>query len=410
MLRVIRTVFHPSPVLMSTALRRLLPAALTMLLAACGGGGGSSNDPPVAKLSPAAALGEKIFSDPTLSMSGQMSCATCHVPATAHATNNPDVVVFDGGMALNIPGIRNAPSLRYLNLNPAFFFDKEGTPTGGFNHDGRANSLIDQAPRPFLAAHEMANPTPSDVIAKLKAAPYADEFRRVFGAEILDAPDAAFDRMRFALGQYQNEDADFHSFDSKYDQFLAGRATLSGRELQGLALFNNPDKGGCAGCHPSGRGADGSPPLFTDFTYDNIGVPRNPAIPANADPAYFDLGLCGPFRTDLASRTDLCGAFKVPTLRNIAVSAPYFHNGRFRTVKEVVGFYVRRDTNPEEWYPLNADGSVNKFDDLPPQYHGNVNTTEVPYNRKRGQAPALTPDEVDLVVEFLNTLTDGYKP
>jgi len=100
----------------------------------------------------------------------------------------------------------------------------------------------------------------------------------------------------------------------------------------------------------------------------------------------------------------------VPTLRNVAISAPYFHNGRFRTLNEVVGFYVRRDTNPEEWYPRNADGSVNKYDDLPPQYHRNVNVTEVPYNRRLGEAPALTPDEVDLVVEFLNTLTDGYKP
>jgi cytochrome c peroxidase len=256
----------------------------------------------------------------------------------------------------------------------------------------------------------MANSTAQDVIVKLKGAPYAEEFRRVFGAGIMDTPDAAFDRMRFALGQYQNEDGDFHRFDSKYDLFLAGQATLTGRELQGLALFNNPDKGNCAACHPSGRGPDGSPPLFTDFTYDNLGVPRNTAIAANADPAYVDLGLCGPFRTDLASRTDLCGAFKVPTLRNVAISAPYFHNGRFRTLKEVVGFYVRRDTNPEEWYPLNADGSVNKFDDLPSQYHRNVNTTEVPYNRQQGQSPALTPDEIDLVVEFLNTLTDGYQP
>ena len=106
----------------------------------------------------------------------------------------------------------------------------------------------------------------------------------------------------------------------------------------------------------------------------------------------------------------LCGQFKVPTLRNVAVTAPYFHNGRFKTLKEVVGFYVRRDSNPEEWYPLAADGSVRKFDDLPQQYHGNVNVTEVPYNRHLGEALALTPDEIDLVVEFLNTLTDHYQP
>ena len=96
---------------------------------------------------------------------------------------------------------------------------------------------------------------------------------------------------------------------------------------------------------------------FEGFRLDNVGVPRNPAIPANADPGYFDLGLCGPLRTDLANRTDLCGAFKVPTLRNVAVTAPYFHNGRLKTLKELVGFYVRRDTNPEEWDPLALDGT-----------------------------------------------------
>jgi len=394
---------------MSSSLRPSLIAVLIALLAACGGGG-SGNDSPDTKLSAAAALGEQIFNDATLSASGQMSCATCHVAATAHTTGNPDLVVPAGGAMLATPGFRNAPSLRYLNLNPAFFFDKDGAPTGGFNRDGRANSLMEQVQRPFLGAHEMANESPAAVIEKLKSAPYAEEFRRLFGAGILDTPDAAFDRVRFALAQYQTEDADFHRFDRKYDFFLAGRATLTGREVQGLALFNNPDKGNCAACHPSGRGANGASPLFTDFTCDNIGVPRNPAIPANADGAYFDLGLCGPFRTDLAQRSELCGAFKVPTLRNVALSAPYFHNGRFRTLKEVVGFYVRRDTNPDEWYPLNADGSVNKYDDLPPQYHRNVNATEAPYNRRQGEVPALTPDEIDLVVEFLNTLTDGYPP
>jgi cytochrome c peroxidase len=398
---------------MSSPPRLILPAVLAFVLTACGGGsdgGQNNNETSVTPMSAAAALGEKIFSDATLSASGQMSCATCHAPATAHAGNNPDLVVPAGGAALDIPGFRNAPSLRYLNLVPAFFFDDEGTPTGGFNRDGRANTLIVQAQRPLLGPHEMANATPADLVEKIKMAPYADEFRRTFGAAILDVPDAAFDRVLLALAQYQIEDADFHRFDSKYDLFLAGRVALTGRELQGLALFNRPDKGNCAACHPSGRGTDGSPPLFTDFTYDNIGVPRNPAIPANADSTYFDLGLCGPFRTDLANRTDLCGAFKVPTLRNVAVTAPYFHNGRFKTLREVVGFYVRRDTNPDEWYPLAASGSVNKFDDLPVQYHRNVNVTEAPYNRTLGQQPALTPDEVDLIVEFLATLTDGYQP
>jgi cytochrome c peroxidase len=389
----------------------LFSLAVAVALVGCGDGSSSDNSAPrESELSAAARLGEKIFNDPGLSASGRMSCASRHDPATAHATGDPDVVVPAGGAAGDVPGFRNAPSLRYLTANPAFSFDDEGTPTGGFNRDGRAASLAEQAQRPFLTAHEMANATVDDVVAKLRNVPYVEEFRRVFGGGILETPDAAFDRIRFALAQYQREDPEFRPFDSKYDLFLAGRVQLTGGELRGLALFNDPQKGNCAAYHPSARGSDGSPPLFTDFTYDNIGVPRNPAIPANGDPAYFDLGLCGPFRTDLSQRTDLCGAFKVPTLRNVAVTAPYFHNGRFKTLKEVVGFYVRRDTHPEEWYPLGFDGSAGKLDDLPPQYRVNVNTTEVPYNRKTGEAPALTDDEIDLVVEFLGTLTDGYKP
>ena len=149
-------------------------------------------------------------------------------------------------------------------------------------------------------------------------------------------------------------------------------------------------------------------PLFTDFTYDNLGVPRNVDILANADPAYFDLGLCQ--RADLTARADLCGAFKVPSLRNVAVRKAYFHNGKFTTLKDALTFYVQRDTNPEKFYPLNPDLTVNKFDDLPPQFAANVNTTEVPYNRHLGDAPALTDAEIDEVVAFLQTLSDGYTP
>ena len=133
-------------------------------------------------------------------------------------------------------------------------------------------------------------------------------------------------------------------------------------------------------------------------------------IAANADPAYYDLGLCGPSRSDLAARTDLCGAFRVPSLRNVAATAPYFHNGSLKTLTDVVRFYVRRDTNPEEWYPTDSAGVVQKFNDLPEAYRRNVNTTEVPYNRKPGDSPALDASEIADLVAFLNTLTDGYTP
>jgi cytochrome c peroxidase len=361
------------------------------------------------QLSPAAGLGQKIFSDQTLSASGRQSFASCHDPAAAHAQTDQRAVQL-GGTQLDTPGFRSVPSLRYLNLTPAFFFAADGTPTGGFNRDGRAQTLAQQAQRPVMAAHEMANAGTEELIGHLRSAAYAEEFRSVFGASVLDQADTAFERMVFALQQFQKEDPAFHPFDSKYDQFLAGKARLSDAELRGLALFNNPAKGNCAACHPSAKGADGSPPLFTDFTYDSLGVPRNAAIPATANPGYFDLGLCGPDRVDLASRTDLCGKFKVPTLRNVATRKVFFHNGVFNSLEQALRFYARRDTNPEEWYPLAADGSVDKFNDLPRQLRGNVNTSEGPYNRQPGMAPALTEAEINDVVQFLGTLNDGYQP
>ncbi|HWY23775.1 MAG TPA: hypothetical protein VNX47_02585, partial [Nevskia sp.] len=230
---------------------------------------------------------------------------------------------------------------------------------------------------------------------------------------------------------------------SKFDAWRSSQASLSAQELRGFALFNNSTKGNCAACHPT-TSADGvTPAMFTDFSYDNIGVPRNTAIPANADSGapsytpvdsddgvhrYYDLGVCGPFRDNGGLNTSgICGKFKVPTLRNVAVTAPYFHNGQFATLKDAIGFYVRRDTNPEQWYPTTADGSSTKFDDLPALYGGqflvnidsigsdagyagNVNTSEIPYNRKLGGSAALTPDEIDDLVTFLCTLTDGYDP
>jgi cytochrome c peroxidase len=367
-----------------------------------------SNQDSVA-LSRLAQLGEKIFDDPNLSSSGQLSCASCH--DKDHAFAGADGLAAPLGGALSADsGFRNTPALTYLQQTPAFQFDAEGTPTGGFNRDGRAKDFAEQAVRPFLTSFEMGNDSAAAVVEKLKHATYADEFRQFFGSESLDNPDSAFLDIREALQAFEQENPRFQSFTSKFDYFLAGKLKLTQQELRGLALFNNPTKGNCAACHPSTRGADGSAPLFTDFTYDNLGVPRNDDIPINQDPSYFDLGLCGPAREDLVDRKDLCGAFKVPSLRNASITAPYFHNGKFKTLREVVSFYVRRDTHPEEWYPLDMNGEPQKFNDVPAAYVGNVNTTEAPYNRKRGDEPALSSDEIDDVVAFLQTLTDGYIP
>lgn len=392
---------------------------LALLLVACGGGTGSGSAGPAATtastaasppaLSPAAQLGKAIFEDATLSASGRMACASCHDAQHGHASPFATPVAF-GGAGLDQAGLRNPPSLRYLRFNGSFRIEADGTPRGGFFWDGRAATLQDQARGPFLNPHEMGNADAADVIAKLAAAPYAAQFQSTFGPGILAQPDAAFDRMAFALQRYQLEDPDFAPFSSKFDAFTAGRATFTAQELQGLALFNRADKGNCAACHPSTRPANAPGALFTDFSYDNLGVPRNGAIAANAEASFFDGGLCGATRADLSARTDLCGAFKVPSLRNVALRQRFFHNGVFDSLEQVIRFYVTRDTDPQRWYPADASGSVIAYDDLPAALRGNVNTSEGPYNRRPGQAPALTEAEIGDLASFLRTLTDGYVP
>ncbi len=379
--------------------------AAAFLLTACGKPDKKATEIPAAL--DAAAIGEMLFHDPSLSASGKQSCATCHSPAHAHAQPNA-LAVQRGGPALDQPGTRAVPSLRYLAATPAFSFDAEGTASGGFNHDGSAASLAGQAERPLLAANEMANLTRTAVVEKLRKASYAAQFRQVFGAHSLDDAEQAFGKLAFALEEYQLKDPKFAPFDSKYDAYLAGRVALSAAETRGLTLFNDAKKANCAACHPSARSEEGRPPLFTDFTYDSLGVPRNPAIAANADGAYVDLGLCRACLGVRATQESECGKFKVPTLRNVATRQVFFHNGQFTSLREAVAFYLRRDTHPEEWYPRGAKGRVEKFNDMPRRFHANVNIDEAPYDRKRGDKPALSEREIDDLVSFLGTLNDGY--
>lgn len=308
-----------------------------------------------------------------------------------------------GGADLGLQGTRTSPPIRYLSTNTAFHFDEEDTPTGGFFLDGRAASLAAQAGEPFLNPLEMAMPSKAAVVVKVQQASYAPAFRLAFGDDIFARVDDAYAAITAALQAYQLEDREFRPFSSKYDAYLRGKASLTAQESRGLALFDDPAKGNCAACHPSARGPDGALPLFTDFTYDNLGVPRNARIPANADPAFFDLGLCGPKRAAPGGDEALCGAFKVPTLRNVGKRVALMHNGHFTQLRDAVAFYATRDTDPGRWYP----GGV-PFDDLPPAYRANVNRTEAPYDRNPGEAPRLDDAEIDAIVAFLGTLSDGF--
>ena len=362
------------------------------------------------------AMGRAMFFEPSLSVSGKLSCASCHSPDHAYGPPN-DLAVQLGGPDLQDAGTRAAPSLRYIQNAPAFtehYHDDDGDdsvdagPTGGRNWDGRAQSGHEQALAPLLSPREMGNRDAAAVVAKLRAGPLAAQFRQTYGADIFGQPDQALRWALMSLEVFQESPADFYPYTSKYDAVLRQQATLTPQEARGLALFNDENKGNCASCHISQITPGGAFPQFTDYGLINIGVPRNAKLPANADPAFFDLGLCGPDRTDLTQHKEYCGSFKTPSLRNVALRKVFFHNGSFTSLEQVLRFYVQRETAPQKWYPKDKHGKVRKYDDLPPGLEANVNV-EAPFDRQPGQAPALNEREMADVIVFLRTLTDGYQ-
>lgn len=358
------------------------------------------------------ALGRKLFFDPELSASGKMSCSTCHDPRFAYGPPN-DRSTQLGGPDLRRPGVRAVPTLRYLSKVPPFsehHFDEavdesiDQGPTGGFTWDGRADSAHEQARAPLTSPFEMANDSVETVAGKVARGSYASEFRATFGDDVFADPKLASGATLIALEAFEESPTDFYPYSSRYDAWLRGQVEPTVREKRGLALFSARDKGNCASCHPNAV-RKGEFPQFTDFGFNALGVPRNPAIPANKDLAFFDLGLCGPLRTDLAAHEQYCGQFRVPTLRNVAVKRVFFHNGVFHSLEEVLGFYTTRDTNPGKWYSRSA-GHVEAFDDLPPRYRVHVDR-EPPFGGKVGGRAALSATEIEDIIAFLKTLTDA---
>lgn len=413
-----------------------------------------------APLSAVAALGKQMFFDPHLSASGQMSCAFCHDPANHYGPPaRVSAAVISGGPDMNRPGLRAVPTLTYKFATPPFSIGPtspeseaaEATPMqeaengarpegalrtagaqllarpgapkaktraaggnivarGGLFWDGRAADLQDQSLGPLLSPFEMANASLADLAATIRAG-YGKELGQLFGAQILKDDRMTVDEAAFAIARFEIEDVSFHPFSSKYDAYLAGRAQLSPQEAVGLRLFNDPNKGNCAACHLDTPSADDKPPMFTDFEFEALGVPRNPQIPANRNPAYHDLGLCGPLRDDAAARQpENCGLFKTPTLRNVATRKAFFHNGIYSNLTQVVRFYARRAADPAAIYPRGPGGKVDIFNDLPRKYWGNIDRIDAPFDRHPGDPPALSDAEIADIVAFLKTLTDGWMP
>jgi cytochrome c peroxidase len=360
------------------------------------------------------ALGRQLFADPALSASGKIACATCHDPKHDFGPANTQAVQRGGADGRSF-GVRAVPSLKYTQNTPPFtehFIDDDGDdsvdqgPAGGRTWDGRSQSFHDQARLPLFSSFEMANTDSDAVVAKVLAG-HATQFRAIFGAKVFDGTALAFKGVLMALEAYQQSPAEFYPYSSKYDAFLRREASLSAQELRGLAAFNDPEKGNCARCHPSAK-IRGAFPQFTDFGFAAIGAPRNSGIPANADRRYYDLGLCGPLRADLQDRHEYCGLFRTPSLRNVARRPVFLHNGVFHSLSDVVRFYAERDAKPQKWYPLAPDGRILKFDDLPAAYVANLDT-QAPFDRQSGDSPRLTEQDIQDIVAFLQTLTDGFQ-
>jgi cytochrome c peroxidase len=399
---------------------------------------------PVQPLSAMARLGKDIFFDTSLSSSSKMACASCHSPDHAYGPANDGPVML-GGRDLTLPGARAVPSLTYLDRQSDFSIgpdDKQNetvtlaqlatigqtaervqktatqasqsatniVPQGGLFWDGRADTLQIQASGPLLDPREMDGGSIEIVAEKLRNAPYAKKFTGLFGEGIFKSANLLVGEATFAVGRYQIEEPSFHPYTSKYDYWLEGKARLSEAEMRGYRLFNDPDKANCAGCHDSQVSREGQPPRFTDTQYEALGAPRNPALVDTRDPDYFDLGVCGPSRKDVADQTQFCGMFKTPTLRNTAMRRAFFHNGVFQTLQQVMDFYNLRDTNPEKVYPLGADGKPAKYNDIPVKYHANVDVSDPPFNRHFGDAPAMTEQDEADIIAFLKTLNDGFVP
>ena len=452
------------------ALLIAISSILCLTLTACGSGDGGStpavasatptatptptpvavNPTPVTRVQPplslAAQLGKKIFFDTSLSGSGKMACATCHSPNFAYGPPN-NLAVQLGGLNVTTAGVRAVPSLTYKDYTPPYadlLDNPDGIsapgPGGGFTWDGRAPTLAEQAKIPLLDPIEMANASPADVVAKLQAAPYAALFGQAFASSNpFSDTTTAFNNAMAALEAFQREDISFHAYSSKYDLYAGNKigGTLTPSETRGLHVFTDPTTGNCASCHYQGAGLNGSSALFTDFSYEAISVPRNPAIPATANASYYDMGICGPIRIDhlpssAGAANAFCGMFKAPTLRNVAIKQSFFHNGVMHSLDQVIRFYNTRDTMPQLWYPTiggtpkvtpDADfptyglittqytgGTVQKFNDLPAAYIKNIDPQLPLDGRAAGSTPPMSEQNIADLTCFLKTLTDNYTP
>lgn len=392
-------------------------------------------------LTPEQQLGKSIFFDQNLSINQNQSCAVCHAPEVGWTGPLSDInavgSVYEGSI-LGRFGDRKPPSSAYATLSPIFYQDKKGLFVGGNFWDGRAtgevlgNPAADQALGPFLNHLEQALPDSACVVYRVCTASYPVSFEEIWGGEACDIAwppdidavcatesatvslsaedraksDMAYGQIGLSIAVYEDS-PEVNAFTSKLDYTYTGEAKFTKEEQRGFALFKG--KGKCRLCHIS----NGQQALFTDFTFDNLGFPKNPENPIyNVDPDFVDPGLGGfLMKAGYDEEVYLAewGKHKVPTLRNVDLRPSdgfvkaFGHNGYFKTLEGIVHFYNTRDVKPE------CPGDYTEAEALavncwpPPEVAENVNKDEL------GDL-GLTPDEEAAIVAFLKTLSDGFVP
>jgi cytochrome c peroxidase len=362
-------------------------------------------------LLPLESLGKKLFFDANLSTPAGQSCADCHGPEVGFGGPDSDInahgAVYEGAVDTRF-GNRHPPTAAYAGDSPVLYYNEtSGLWIGGMFFDGRATGwtlgdpLAEQAQAPFLNPLEMNNLNPEDIVKKVALSSYAELFEQVWGDGSLNDVDEAYDKIGLSIAAYERS-SEVSPFTSKYDAYLAGKIELTEMEALGLELYVG--KAGCENCHFSQPGPSGEPPLFTDFTYRNLGMPKNPENPFYSMPSewnpdgenFIDYGLGG-FLKNASYISEVyesqLGNFKVPTLRNVDLRPnpefvkSYGHNGFFKSLEDIVHFYNTRDV--EDW----------------PEPEVSVNVDVMSLGNLE-----LTLGEEAAIVAFLKTLSDGYAP
>jgi cytochrome c peroxidase len=338
------------------------------------------------------ALGQILFFDKNLSNNRTQSCATCHNPNNGFVDNRENGVSKMASMGDNNKSIgdREAPTASYARFSPAFHFDeKKQKYIGGQFWDGRAATLEDQAGGPPLNPDEMGMASKKEVISRIKENElYVSSFKNLYGNDILENEEKAYVALTQVIALFERTD-EFSPFDSKYDRYLKGEYDLTALEDLGKSLFFSNNNNSCSSCHVL-KGEDKEGETFTNYEFHNIGVPANQTLRNINGVKNIDKGLLNnPAVHDEKEK----GKYKVPTLRNVAVTAPYMHNGVFADLKTVVEFYDKYN---------NKDRTIN------PETKKAWDEAEVKdtISTKELKAKALNDRKIEALLAFMKLLTD----